>query len=588
MHGESLGIIPVAAALGYEDRIFDTSHVHTVDIVMDGWDSFIENAESEEYAACSVVIDGESYKNVAIRAKGNTSLSQVSRYGNDRYSFKIEFDHYDSGNSYYGLDKLVLNNLIQDNTMMKDYLVYQMMLASGAYAPLCSFAYITVNGEDFGLYLAVEAIEGSFLRRNFGNNYGNLYKPDGMNMGGGANRDEKLDMGNFEKPENFTPNMQNSGTRQPMQTEERTVRVGFGGMRGSGGALLSYTDDSFDSYSVIFNSAKTDIDDEDKTRLIASLKNLSTMTDIENTVDVDALMRYFAVHNFVLNFDSYTGSMIHNYYLYEENGVLSMLPWDYNLAFGSFQGGGNTEDYINYPIDEPTSGGDTSSRPMLAWIFASEEYADMYRSYLDGFVNSVFESGRFEGIIDNAYTIIAPYVEKDPTKFCTYEEFENGVKALREFCLRRAESVRGQLDGKIPSTKDGQGEESTNLVSGEGVVLSDMGSMGMGGGNRDGFARPSENQQQTDLKVMPQLEKPQEPSQGKEQTQLTDRSAEQDMPRRLQNNPLDRGVGRQNMSFADGTAPQEAQQSNTNNILIVASAAVLLFGLIFAGLYKRR
>ena len=69
------------------------------------------------------MIDGEAYKNVAIRAKGNTSLTQVASYGNDRYSFKIEFDHYDDTKTYYGLDKLCLNNIIQDNTYMKDYAV---------------------------------------------------------------------------------------------------------------------------------------------------------------------------------------------------------------------------------------------------------------------------------------------------------------------------------------------------------------------------------------------------------------------------------------------------------------------------------
>ena len=57
------------------------------------------------------------------------------------------------------MDKLSLNNVIQDNTYMKDYLAYQMMNEFGVSAPLCSFAYITVNGEDWGLYLAVEGVE---------------------------------------------------------------------------------------------------------------------------------------------------------------------------------------------------------------------------------------------------------------------------------------------------------------------------------------------------------------------------------------------------------------------------------------------
>ena len=56
-------------------------------------------------------------------------------------------------------------------------------------------------------------------------------------------------------------------------------------------------------------------------------------------VNVEEVLRYFVVHNFVVNGDSYTGSIIHNYYLYEEDGQLSMIPWDYNLAFGTFQGG---------------------------------------------------------------------------------------------------------------------------------------------------------------------------------------------------------------------------------------------------------
>ena len=192
MNVESLGVAKRSSEMEYENRIFDTSKVHTIDVVMDDWDTFIDNCKSEEYAQCTVVIDEETYKNVAIRGKGNTSLTQVESYGNDRYSFKIEFDHYDDANSYYGLDKLVLNNIIQDNTYMKDYLTYQMMAQMGVASPLCSYAYLTVNGEDWGHYLALEAVEESFLQRNYGNSYGELYKPDSMDMGGGRGNGENL------------------------------------------------------------------------------------------------------------------------------------------------------------------------------------------------------------------------------------------------------------------------------------------------------------------------------------------------------------------------------------------------------------
>lgn len=117
-------MIAITALLLFLLGVIDTSAVHTIDIVMDDRDGFLDTCTNEEYTICTVVIDNESYKNVGIRAKGNTSLTQVASYGNDRYSFKIEFDHYDNTKSYYGLDKLSLNNIIQDNTYLKDYLSY--------------------------------------------------------------------------------------------------------------------------------------------------------------------------------------------------------------------------------------------------------------------------------------------------------------------------------------------------------------------------------------------------------------------------------------------------------------------------------
>ena len=216
-NSEALGLQPSSRCMGYEDRLFDASQVHVIDIVMEEWDCFIETCENEEYAECSVIIDGETYKSVGIRAKGNTPLSTVSSMNSNRYSFKIEFDQYDSAKSYYGLDKLSLNNVIQDTTYMKDYLTYQMMDQFGVAAPLCSYVYIRVNGEDWGLYLAVEGIEEAFLRRNYGSDYGELYKPDPMNFGGG----------------------------------------GFGGDMGFSGAKLQYIDDDPNSHSTVFSSAKT-------------------------------------------------------------------------------------------------------------------------------------------------------------------------------------------------------------------------------------------------------------------------------------------------------------------------------------------
>ena len=597
MNGSSFGIT-AQAMTGYEKRLFDTSKVHQIDIVMDDWDGFLETCENEEYTVCALVIDGEAYKNIGIRAKGNTSLSNVKQMNSDRYSLKIEFDHYNSAESYYGLDKLCLNNIIQDNTYMKDYLSYQLMSEAGVPSPLCSYAYITVNGEDWGLYLAVEDVEDAFLERNYGSDYGELYKPDSMSMGGGRGNGKDFDMDAFREKnaqdggddaedsqdtEMSRPKPGGEGMPQPpelpdgadlsqmpelpdgaempqppqMSGGENTQNVvepadggnsavdsnasdawngttgqetsearnseentdsadsqeqpqdlggrggmkrpdfggnedgngggapgsfpgGFGNMFGSSDVKLQYIDDDPDSYANIFDNAKTDITKADKKRLIQSLKSLGEGENIGEVVNVDEVIRYFVVHNFVCNGDSYTGSMIHNYYLYEEDGQLSMIPWDYNLAFGSFQEQDATAQ-VNSPIDTPVSGGSMDDRPMVAWIFADETYTQLYHQYFSEFLEQVDLSQ----MIRETETLIAPYVEKDPTKFCTYEEFETGVDAIEQFCELRAESVKGQLEGTIPSTTDGQSADDANLVDASDLNLSDMGSMDMGGGRNE-------------------------------------------------------------------------------------------------------
>lgn len=486
------GVLTVSAAAGYESRLFNTAVVHTIDIVMDDWDSFLENCTDEKYADCTVIIDGDVCRNVGIRAKGNTSLTSVANYGNDRYSFKIEFDHYDSANTYYGLDKLCLNNIIQDNTYMKDYLTYELMRSFDVNAPLCSYAYITVNGADWGLYLAVEGVEEAFLQRCYGNDYGELYKPDSMTMGGGRGNGRDFDPARFQEQgtpfSNDRPDIPdmsdrlNSSTpesddhRPPGNPEDRILGAMDDLMDNSDVSLI-YTDGEYENYSNIFENAKTNITDSDKDRLIASLKQLNEGKDIADIVDTDAVIRYFVVHNFVLNFDSYTGAMIHNYYLYEKNGQLSMVPWDYNLAFGGFMPESDATALINYPIDTPVSGGTIDSRPMLAWIFDNEEYTEQYHRCFSEFISEYFDNGRFADMIDSLTEMISPYVEKDTTKFCTYQEFQEGVSTLKEFCILRAQSISGQLNGSIPSTDTGQAENDSFLIDGSHLSISAMGGM---------------------------------------------------------------------------------------------------------------
>ena len=432
MNGASLGITPASAAPGYETRLFDSSRVHTIDILIDDWDTFLETAPDEEYSVCTLVIDGEKFSNVGIRAKGNNSRRLTKKYGHDRYSLKVEFDHYTFGN-YYGLDKFSLDSSFQDNSYMKTWITYDMMEHMGVPTPLCSYTWVRVNGEDWGLFLAIEEPEESFAKRNFGADYGQLYKPDYKSL-----NDENADV------------------------------------------HLRYTDDDIDSYDNIFRNAKFDISDADKQRVIDALKVLSSGVDLETAINVDEVLRYFTVQVFVVNMDSYLGKTGHNYFLYEEDGVLQILPWDYNLAFATYSLGmpdpiNDSTLYVNYPINTPASGVIMRKRPLYHNLMKNNVYFAQYHEYFDYLIESYFESGYFEGFMDGTLKMIAPYVEKDPTAFCSYEDFLLGVETIEQFCLLRAESVRGQLNGTIPSTIAAQAKDTSSFVDASAVWLPDMG-----------------------------------------------------------------------------------------------------------------
>ena len=510
-------LLPVVNTSGYsmeyQDKLFDTSEVLDIDIVMDDakWNEMLQNAQQEQYYECDVVINGTTFKQVGIRPKGNTSLSSIARDpDNNRYSFKLEFDQFVDGQTCFGLDKLILNNSYADTTNMKEAIIYDMFQFLDTDASLYNYAKISVNNEYWGVYLALEAVENSFMLRNYGMEKGYLYKPDSMNHN--DNNDDKnkdRDFGGampmpsegFKMPEKiekdgqdlaippeFENNVQNEGEQIERKSFPkgdfgggRAGRGGGPGSRGSGGNL-NYTDDNLDSYQTIWDGQVNDSSKADHKRVIEALKNVHGKTDIEKYIDVEQVLKYMAVHNFSVNDDSLSGAMAHNYYLYEANGQISIIPWDYNLAFGGMHGGDGTS-VVNEPIDAAWQ-----STQLFDFVLENEEYKARYHEYYNKLVNEYLFGGKFEETYNRIRTQIDSLVESDPNSMYTYEEYIKGSETLYNLVMLRAESLRSQLDGAIPSTSEGQKTDLSTLVDASSINISDLGTFmgGRGpGGNRN-------------------------------------------------------------------------------------------------------
>ena len=508
-----------AVTMKYESKLFSTDQIMDIDILMDedDWNDMLENAISEEYYSCDVVVNGKTFYSVGIRPKGNTSLSSIANDPDtDRYSFKLEFDHYIEGQTCYGLDKLILNNNYADATNMKEAIVYDMYQYLGVDASLYNYAKISVNGDYRGVYLALEAVEDSFMLRNYGTEDGNLYKPESMGIGGGVDGNGFPQKGEMPDGEDFPqkgempdgadfpqkgemPDGEDFPQKGEMPDGEDFPQMGeapngeaadikMGIMGGKGGADLNYTDDDLDSYSTIWDDEITDTDKKDHKRVVEALKNISEGTDLETYMDIDNILKYMAVHTFVVNDDSLSGTMAHNYYLYEYNGRLNILPWDYNLSFGGMSMDGKmggqslgATSVINDAIDTPFSITD-----FFDALLENEEYLEQYHGYLNELVEKYVNGGEFEKTYERIRSQIDDLVGNDPTAFYSYEEYEEAANMLIEVVQLRAKSVSGQLAGTIPSTDEGQQQDSSNLIDGSDIDLSVMGSFSGGGGGNEG------------------------------------------------------------------------------------------------------
>lgn len=493
-------------AMEYESRLFDTEKILSINIRIDeaDWEDMLANAMEETYYPCDVEIDGQIFYRVGIRPKGNTSLTSIaSDPDTDRYSLKLHFDQYVDGQTCFGLDKLVLNNNYADATSMKEALVYDMYQYLDADASLYNYAKISVNGEYWGVYLALEAVEDSFLLRNYGTENGELYKPDSMKMG----------KGNKGFAEDFAPSRfkdthpQEQGDKSDVRaiTQEEAVNArglaekepdtkefshpkeeGFGRFSmGGNGANLNYIDEDLDSYSTIWEGEVTDTADADHKRVVKALRNISEGTDLEKYMEVDNLLKYMAVHVFSVNEDSLLGNMAHNYYLYESGGQLNILPWDYNLAFGGMGGMGgrngsaSATSMVNDAIDYAFSGTE-----FFDTLMEKEEYHTRYYGYLRQLVEDYIYGGGLEAFYCRTRSQIDSLIESDPTAFYAYGEYEEAANTLYEAVKLRGQSIRGQMDGTIPSTEEEQ-RTSNTLIDAAHLDLSVMGSMSSGDRMRD-------------------------------------------------------------------------------------------------------
>ncbi|MCR8655800.1 CotH kinase family protein [Paenibacillus endoradicis] len=412
----------VASTSKLDTIYFPKNEIVSVDISIDetAFQEILDDPTAEAYHSANVTYNGKKFDNVGFRTKGNSSLTSVAKMtDSERYSFKLSLDEYVTQN-IEGVTTINLNNNYSDASYMREFLAYEIAENMSIPTPKHSFVNVYINGELWGLYTAVEQMNSAFIEREFEDSSGTLYKSNG---GTGA---DLTALATFE--------------------EYTGLDVKYG--EADEEALLHMTD-------VLNNSDR-----------------------YEEVLDVSSALKFIALNTVTANLDSYAGNFKHNYYLYETDGIFSIIPWDMNMAFGGFGGSGIL-------IDEPT-GVALNTRPLIANLIASDTYREQYHTIINELVDREFTSGQFVTRVQEVQSLISDSVAADPTAFVTYEEYEKGVASLLTFVDTQIESISKQLSGEIESAGDGSGSASGGPGNGGGGKMN----FGGRGDNADGAMTP--------------------------------------------------------------------------------------------------
>ena len=156
--------LPAAALAQTADELFDDSQVRDVRITINSkdWAALKQNFRENIYYPCSIQVLGVTYHNVGIRSRGLGSRSET------KPGLRVDADRYAADQTIAGLKSFVLDNLVQDPSMLKERLTMAFFRRMGLPAPREAHARLYINNQFSGLYAVVEAIDKRFVGRTFG------------------------------------------------------------------------------------------------------------------------------------------------------------------------------------------------------------------------------------------------------------------------------------------------------------------------------------------------------------------------------------------------------------------------------------
>jgi hypothetical protein len=342
----------------------------------------------DEYVRADLRYGDELITNIGVRIKGEGSF----RAFDEKPSLKLKFDEFVSKQSFHGLRRLTLNNMVEDPSFLAERLAYELYRAAGLPAPRCNSALLYVNGAFYGVYANVETEDKTFLSRWFASNDGNLYE---------------------EGQKDFVPGAE---TAFDLETNEAVN------------------------------------DRSGLVALIAAVQSASSETflaDLGVALDTLQFLRFTAAEAAVNQWDMYSYTVFYpnNFRIYENpaDARFVFLPWGMDMSMKPYRDSGRPHIPVfalsrtyDKPANPITAG--TIFRKCLASSSCRAAYAEVVRDMAD-----VYENANLAASAERYYAQIKSFVYADERKEYTNARFDEGYRVLQTTIAERPAALRADL-----------------------------------------------------------------------------------------------------------------------------------------------
>ena len=353
----------------------------------------------------SVTIDGELFKNVGIRYKGNGTIADSA--DSIKKSFKIDLDQFGGTKKYKTLKTLNLHCEVADPSKIRETFGYGIYASAGVPAPKTRFAEVTltvgdrIKGQWLGLYTLVEPVDKVFLKNHFGDGEGLLMKPEGV-------RD-------FPKTGPFKDLVTRLEPKRTAKPEEinRIFAVG---------------------------------------KLVAEGSDEDFRNQIGSFIDLDNYLRFLAATAYVSNPDCFF-VLSHNYYLYldAKTKKFHFFPWDLDRAFANLFFLGTNNQQMDLSFIRPYG----AEHKLTERILAMPGMRDRYLALLRDLSQTTFAQNRLKAELARIRAMAGDMIERDRKATAERKEKKNPGPGfmvpppdLDLFVAKRTISLGHQLAGR--------------------------------------------------------------------------------------------------------------------------------------------